>query len=81
MLPLFFKVSLCIAQIDLGVNVLGRSLLGRLWLCVNTHLNSSEKLPKQTTKTSAFIEVLTLVNDQLAVCRPFHMSAMWNSRL
>lgn len=67
---LCFLVLLCIAQIDLGVDLLGRPLLGRLWLCVNTHLNSSDKLPKQITQTSAFIEVLTLVNDQLAVCRP-----------
>ncbi len=32
------------------------------WHCVNTHLNASDQ---QTAKTSAFIEVLTLANDQL----------------
>jgi len=36
-----------------------------LWHCVNTHLNAQDQ---QTDKTSAFIEVLTLTDDQLIKC-------------
>ena len=32
------------------------------WHCVNTHLNAPDQ---QTAKTSAFIEVVTLADDQL----------------
>ena len=35
------------------------------WHCVNTHLNAPDQ---QTGKTSAFIEVLTLTDDQLIKC-------------
>lgn len=52
--------------------MLARPLLGRLWYSLSTHLNAPDQ---KIAKTSAFIEVLTLANDELIKCIWF--SSTW----
>lgn len=61
----FFAASLNIAWSDPDVNLLGRPLLGRLSLYVNTHLNTPDHY---TAKTSAFIDMLTPADNSLIRC-------------
>lgn len=48
-------------QFDLGVNLLGRSLMGGLLHCVNKHMNTPDL---QTVETCAFREELAHADDQ-----------------
>lgn len=52
----FFAVSLNIARSEVGLNLLGCSLLCSLWHFANTLVNPPDP---QTAKTSAFIKVVT----------------------
>lgn len=58
----FFAVCVSSAQSDLELDLLDYLLLGRLWHCVNTHLDAPDQ---KTARTSGFIEVLNQATDQL----------------
>lgn len=53
--------SLLLIVIDLGVNLLGRPLMGGLLHCVNKHMNTPDL---QTVETCAFREELAHADDQ-----------------